>query len=1008
MPKFSPVLAMAGLLFCSASPACAQATGSPATNGFIVWNTEKDELLPQSSVIAMTQTRDGYLWLGTMKGLVRFDGMRTEVFDEFNTPGLGGSTIVYLFEDSRGGLWVGTERSGVVLIKDGQVTPQKIGRGGAASRLVAACEDARGAVWLFTVDGGLFRVRSGEIETMQVTEERGLSCLALIAEKDGPIWVGTDYRLRRILPEAAFEDGRLPSAVEAVTNLNFLLASPRGGHWRFGDGRIEKWNSSGLERELGTYPWDQTQTPVTTACEDAQGNLFIGTWGNGVYRFTAAGVVTHIASPAVLNHNTVLSLCSDREGSLWVGTDGGGVNRVNPQVFEVQPDSVSKTVQLVCGDAQGGLWFAFNGGALNHWQDGILRSFGAAQGLADLNVRAVLVDRRQTVWAGGIVGGGIFQLVDGVFRPAPGTERVRPLVQTLLEDRNTNIWVGTQQGLARWNGQAWKLFTTLDGLTANSIRALAEDGQGNLWIGTDGGGLNCLRDGKFTSHRQAAGGLPSDSITALLADAEGALWIGTSGNGLARLRQGGWTRYTKREGLSGNSITYLIEDDDGFLWIGSNQGLMRVEKRALNNFAADPGVTLQVRTFGKADGLPTKECTSGSHPAACRAPDGRLWFPTTKGLVGVNPAQLVRNTNPPPVVIESVLVDDVPQNTNALQVTWPYDLIVPAGKERVEIHFTSLNLAAPERARFRYQLEGHETQWTETREREVRFTKLPARDYRFQVTACNEDGVWNPAPATLVIVVEPPFWRTWWFMAITAAVFLGAIVGVVYFISTQKLQRQLAQLKQQEAVEKERARIARDLHDQLGANLTQVSLLGEMVETDKDLPDEVEAHAKQISQTARLTSSALDEIVWAANPSNDTLEGLVTYACKYAQEYLAVADLSYRLDAPDKLPPTPIPPEVRHNVFLAFKESINNVVKHAQAQTVKVRFRLDGNKFSFEIEDDGRGLPPDARDKGRNGLRNMRKRMEDVGGGFAAGPATERGTIIRLTAPLGPEVRHES
>lgn len=999
MVRHFRAFAMVGLLLCSALAGRAPAAdvGVSSTNAFIVWNTEKDELLPQSSVIAMTQTRDGYLWLGTMKGLVRFDGMRTEVFDEFNTPGLGNSTIVYLFEDSQRGLWVGTESSGVVLIKDGKVTPQKIGRGGPASRLMAACEDARGAVWLFLVDGGLFRVRGSEIDSMMVAEERNFATRALIAEKSGPVRVGTDQRLRTIQPEAAFQNGRLPSTVEAVTNLTFLLASPRGGHWRFADGRIQKWNSTGLERDLGTNHWDQLRTPLTAACEDVEGNLFVGTLGDGVYRYDVSGEVTHLSSPAVLNHTTVLSLCLDRDGSLWVGTDGGGVNRVQPKRFQVLPGSGIGTVQLVTEDARGGLWFTFNGGGLNYWKDGALQTFDPAP----LNVRAVLVDKRQTVWVGGIVGGGIFQLVDGSFRPAPRTEAWRPQVQVMFEDRATNLWVGTQQGLLRWNGQGWQVFTTREGLSANSVRAIAEDAAGNLWIGTDGGGLNLWRDGKFSHQRQSASGLPSDFITTLLADAEGALWVGTSGNGLARLRDGQWKRFTKQDGLSGNSITYLLEDGDGFLWIGSNEGLMRAEKKALNDFAPDGSTSLQVRTFRKADGLPTKECTSGSQPAALRARDGRLWFPTTKGLVGVNPAQLLRNTNPPPVLIESVLVDDQSQNTNTLQVTWPDELVVPAGRERLVIHFTSLNLAAPERARFKYQLGGYETKWTETHEREVRFPRLPAGSYRFQVTACNEDGVWNPAPAALAIIVEPPFWQKWWFLTLAGAALLGAIVGIVHFISTQKLQRQLVLMRQQEALEKERARIARDLHDQLGANLTQVSLLGEMAEADKDLPEEVEAHAKQISATARTTALALDEIVWAANPSNDTLESLVTYACKYAQEYLAVAGLSYRLEAPEKLPAVTIPPEVRHNVFLAFKESVNNVVKHAQATAVKVRVRVNGNQFAFEIEDNGRGVAEADKAKGRNGLRNMSKRMEDVRGEFSMGPGTPGGTLIRLTAPFG-------
>ncbi|NOS70558.1 MAG: hypothetical protein HOP33_11580 [Verrucomicrobia bacterium] len=327
---------------------------------------------------------------------------------------------------------------------------------------------------------------------------------------------------------------------------------------------------------------------------------------------------------------------------------------------------------------------------------------------------------------------------------------------------------------------------------------------------------------------------------------------------------------------------------------------------------------------------------------------------------------------------------------------------MPARKERLEIHFTGLNLSAPEQARFRYRLEPHENNWTEPRSmREVTYPKLPYGRYHFQVTACNEDGVWNPTPATLSIVVEPPFWRTWWFQTIGILMILGATIGTVYFISTQRLQRQLADLRQREALEKERARIARDLHDQLGANLTQVSLLGELVGEDKDLPQEVELHAKQICNTARETSVALDEIVWSANPGNDTLEGLVNYACKYAQDYLRVAGLRYRLDVPPQLPATNLPPDLRHNVFLAFKESINNVVKHAKATEVIIRLQLDGNRFTFEIQDNGRG-PAEAQSKtGRNGLRNMHKRMEDVGGSFAFEPAPEKGTRVRLTAPIG-------
>jgi signal transduction histidine kinase len=233
-----------------------------------------------------------------------------------------------------------------------------------------------------------------------------------------------------------------------------------------------------------------------------------------------------------------------------------------------------------------------------------------------------------------------------------------------------------------------------------------------------------------------------------------------------------------------------------------------------------------------------------------------------------------------------------------------------------------LNLAYPERTRFKFLMEGHETDWTDAGDSRIaRYPKLPPDKYTFRVKAGNEDSMWNETGSSLTIIVLPAFWHAWWFRGLMIAVLLIAVIAAVRYVSTQNLQRQVATLRQQEAVERERSRIARDLHDQLTANLTQVALLGELAESDKDLPDEVEAHAQQISQTARETTRALDEIVWEANPSNDTLDSLITYACKYAQEYLALAGLRYRLDVPESLPAVPIPPDVRHNVFLAFKEA---------------------------------------------------------------------------------------
>ncbi|HSY74650.1 MAG TPA: ATP-binding protein, partial [Dongiaceae bacterium] len=469
----------------------------------------------------------------------------------------------------------------------------------------------------------------------------------------------------------------------------------------------------------------------------------------------------------------------------------------------------------------------------------------------------------------------------------------------------------------------------------------------------------------------------------------------------ARFQNGKWIHFSTANGLASDSISYIIEDDGGDLWVGSNMGLMRIKKKSRDDFADGKINSISCRTYGKTDGLPTRECSGGSQPAALRAADGKLFFPTTEGVVSVNPVELKPNLQPPQVLIESVRVDGVEQKTNLLDSTWSQSVVIPPGYEQLEIDYSALNFSAPELVRFKCWLEGREAAPTDVGgERVARYPKLPPGKYHFHVFAANEDGIWNETGSTLEITVQPWFWQTKIFRIAIIIFALAIVIAIVRFISTQKLRRELQLHKQQEALERERARIARDLHDQLGANLTQVALLGEMAEADKNSPDEIESHAKQISETARETTHSLDESVWAINPSNDTLEGLANYACKYAQEYLALAGLRYRADLPTQLPPTPIPPEVRHNVFLAFKEAVNNVVKHAQASEVWIRLRLSSENFILEIEDNGRGIGNQAAPQNRNGLRNMKKRMDDIRGEFSISGGKNGGTIVRLKIPL--------
>jgi len=972
-------------------------TSLASDNRFIVNRLGAEEGgLPQNVVIAMTQTRDGYLWFGTQQGLARFDGVNFKTFNDGNTPGLDSTTIRKLFEDSRANLWIGMENGGVVMVDtQGVLTRINLGSDAAESFLLDICEDQAGIVYLWLSNGKLYTYKDGKAGILLSV------CLRVMVENSGWTWVGSPSGQ---LHSFRYIPGSNPLAFDVgdelfAGKLDFLLASKRGGYWRFANGQIQRWNSNRLDGISVPYPWDTNRVGVgvKTACEDNEGNLVVGT-GDGVFWFDASGKSQRLTG---LSHNTILSLLMDREGTLWVGTDGSGLNRVRVrrQIFDVAENG--RNVQSLCQDTHGVFW-GISGNelfSLNHGKRDAYAIEPDPLGLPLVADGAVLMDSAGRVWAGNGFG-GVLQLRDGLLCLSTNSTFIRRRVFAIFEDRNRRLWVGAQNGLAVWDDNVWKPFPIPNLSPSQPVHAILEDNQTNLWIGTEGAGLQCLRNGRFESFNRT-NGLPSNNISSLYVDHDGVLWIGTSG-GLARYSHGKLTAYSKNEGMITDGVAYITDDDQGNLWLGSTVGLMCVRKKELDEIAAGNSKTALFRSFGEADGLPSSECSFGHQPAACRASDGKLWFPTTLGIASINPASLKPNTNSPSVLIESILLDGVIQTPDALHAPPPTNITISPGKERLEIRFTSLHLSAPLKGRFKYKLEGYDSAWTE-KPGEVRFAEyhnLPPHNYEFHVRACNEDGKWSDADAVLAVHVLPPFWRTWWFLSASAICVLAMIASSVYYVSTQRLHRQLESLRQQEALEKERARIARDLHDQLGANLTQVALLGEMAETDKDTPHEVEAHARQISQTARETTHALDEIVWTVNPSNDTLDGLINYVCKYAQEYLALADLRYRLEVPSQLPNTPISPELRHNVFLAAKESVNNVVKHAHATSAWLRLQLEPNQFTLEIEDNGRGVAPADEKKGRNGLRNMRKRMEDIGGKFEISPGTEGGTKVRLIAPL--------
>ncbi len=700
----------------------------------------------------------------------------------------------------------------------------------------------------------------------------------------------------------------------------------------------------------------------------------------------------------------------------------GGLVRLKPRrlnTLRVRDGLASESIVSIADAGDGGVWLAANSGGITYWRDGVIRP-REQEGPKDGWVGPLLRVRDGSVWLG-TAGAGLVRWKDGTeTRWGRAQGFPEPRVLSLFEDREGRLWIGTDEaGVFVHEAGRFRNFSIQDGFPARTITAMAQDPDGNLWFGSNGGGLYRYADGRFSlySRREGWGG---DFIRALCVDREGALWIGTGGSGVTRMKDGWFRTITTRDGLVDDVVSQIVEDRFGNLWLGTNRGICRITPQEIEGLVSGRSSTLSVLGFGRSEGMESLECTGGYHPAAVMTEGGGLWFATVKGAVFIDPAPLMRASRaagavPPLVRIEEVWVDGerVVLSTpgSAGRETMPR-LVLGPGSQRWEVRYTALGFTAPEKIRFRYRLEGLDPDWVEAGESRVaRFGKLPPGDYRFRVIACNSDGVWDESQVGLEVILRPQFWQQRWFQA-GAVVVLGlAVAGGIRAKEMRRVRQAMARLERQHAVERERRRIAQDMHDELGSRLAKVSFLCELVAGGGTKPAELGTRVSHIARASRAVLSTLDEMVWAVNPQNDTLEHLAAYIGEYAKEFLQATEIGCEVRIPVDLPARPVAAEARHHLFLAVQESLSNVLKHSRATMVRVAMELRDSRFVLIIEDNGQGFRPrpgggcgtregaPLSPPGRNGLTNMRRRVEAIGAGLRIEARDGGGT--RVTLELG-------
>jgi signal transduction histidine kinase len=710
--------------------------------------------------------------------------------------------------------------------------------------------------------------------------------------------------------------------------------------------------------------------------------------------------MVHISGQDGLPGQTLQVFFADREGNFWGGYHRGGLVLLRKKTFQ----TVKRTEELLdmivvslVEDRSNAIWMGMSSGSLLRWQDGALENLSlldAGFNAGDV-VSAALPDGRMFL---GTAGAGLLVFdQDGFHKEeiSPGTTRE---IRQMLVARDGNLLFASTAGLNLWDGEKiTRLFSSP--VAESHVLSIAQDSEGKIWFGTADGVLRCWRDGKITEYRPQDG-FPSARFWALYADADDTLWIGTMGQGLLRFKNDDFTRFRTANGLASDYVSQIIADERGNLWLGSQAGIMRVPKSTLVSSKL-PKDSVPCRLFGRSDGLPTAVMTLEFQPTCLRSHDGNLWFASPKGATWVNPNDIRPVQPPPPVVIERVLADNRACAVAFEEITGKVpNITLDPDVKTLEVIFTSPTFAAPELTRFRYRLNSSD-EWTDLdSKRNVIFNGLAAGDYKFQIKAVNCDGLWSLQPAEFNLTVRPHFWQRGSFQSASVLMLVLAAAITARRITHRRMRRKLEIIQQQRQIEQERARIAQDLHDDLGAGLTEISMASDLVENPELSGHESRQYTREIGTRARELVQRLDEIVWAVNPRNDSVASLSSYACEYSQLFLQPLSIEFVLDVQSDLPEVRLNAEQRYNFFLAFKEVINNVARHSKATRFRLAIQAENGELIFVVTDNGCGFIPSAERASSDGLHNIRERISRLGGKCEISSQPGQGTRVVLHVPL--------
>ena len=990
-----------------------------------------ERALPQSSVMYMMEDARGFLWFGTREGVARWDGyaMRVWRHDPFNRASLPGNVVRSLAEDREGSVWVVLHNyldkaAGIARIVGPELEVME--RFDLPARHVAVDTDGvalaitADSIFRFDARRGVFNQPFARAPRAQGRVSPDQALMATAVGRDRRLWIADQVKggiescdlASRTCRSMAFRDGRdhvLPDSLVAGRPFEDrdgnIWVGLRDGIGRFPRGRDQAERFDVLPPGTGAFAFTQ----------DRAGTLWILS-NDGVFELPAGATqarqhrLTTLANEA---NPAPVVIHADRGGTVWVGTVWGlyrhELRRSTFGHLEHNPrDANSPSAGLVTAlaeDHDGQVWIGTIGGGLNRWdrRTGIITRFryvtGDPRSLSHDIVWSLAVDSTGGLWAGTAFGLNRFDPASSAFRryladPLAERSGIRPsdnVVSDVVADGRGAIWTTCapcRNSLRRLDPATGRYA----GVSAFTEPAgYIELDRGALWIGSTVGIRRLDIGSQAVTSPADSGGGNLDGILAFHRGSEGSVWVGAN-SGLFRFDEGGHLRgrYTAANGMPGNAVFGILEDARGHLWLSTNRGLVSIDPKAASN---------DVRVYDHTTGIGNVEFNRN---ASLRARDGTMYFGGDRGVTWFHPDSVELNTYRPPVVF-TTLERSTQRGTRVTHHLGDAPVRVAADEYTFTVGFAALNYINPHRNQYAVQLVDFDQDWKSLGvSRTATYTNVPPGRYEFRVRGSNDDGLWNEQPASLVVIVEPFFWQTWWFRAFLVAASVAMVIAATWYASRNRFRLALQRSESARALETERSRISRDMHDEVGASLTEIAILSEVaLRTGSGTAGN--AHLQRIGEKSRATIDSIGEIVWAIDPRNDAGDRFVAYLREYAADYLESAGPRAILAFPASPGPGRFTADFRRTVVLILKEALANAVRHGRPRSVKVNLLLEGGQLSLVIADDGVGFDPSAvvgRAHGEDGLDNMRQRAAAAGGELVVRSSPGQGTTVECRLPL--------